>query len=93
MIDVPIIMILGFTSVLLQFVIFKMIKKHNKEITDEIFEGVFFKMKKGYMKKVMLFYYNPMNWFKIKQGYLKLLLLMNLSIVIYVISFIFFIAP
>ena len=93
MMGVPIIMILGFVSVFLQLVIFKGIKKNNKEISEQVFEGVFFKMKKGYMRKVILFYYNPMNWRGVQEGYLRLLLLINFSIVAYVVSFIIFIKP
>lgn len=70
-------LILCFTSVALQFVIFFNVKKYEKDILDNVFEGVFYKVKEGYAKKVFLFYYNPNNWGQVKNLHIKRLLLLN----------------
>lgn len=74
-------LILGFSSVLMQFTIFLEVKKFEKPIAEDIFEGVFFKVKRGYVKKVIMFYYNPASWSTVKSSHIRIMLLINFVIV------------
>ncbi len=68
---------IGLTSLVLQLVIFFDVRKYEKHIAENIFEGVFFKVKEGYTKKVLLFYYYPKSWLDVNTPRIKAMLLIN----------------
>ena len=63
----PILLFLCFFSVLLQFYVYLRITKHDKTLSDEVFNGAWFKQEEGHAKRGLLFYYNPLSWNNVKQ--------------------------
>ncbi|PBQ25255.1 hypothetical protein AYI75_18005 [Shewanella algae] len=90
MVEFPILMFLGFISVFLQYLIFLEVKKRNKSVLEQVFDGAFFKLKKGRLKRVIIFYYNPFSWGVDFDCYLKFLLSVNFIIATYFFSFILY---
>lgn len=63
----------------LQLYIYLLIKKHNQEILDRVFEGVFHKNDREHLWRTSLFYLNPFGWKEIKEFYIKFLLYVNIE--------------
>ena len=81
----PFMLFLFVCSVALQFYIYLQIRKHNKKIADEVFDGAWFKKENGHTKRVFIFYYNPLRWQGIKQMNVLSALVINFVIFCYIL--------
>jgi len=81
---VSIVLTLALTSVVLQVLIYVLLKRWHKEVYISFFGRAFHKSEIEHLSRTMMFYYNPVNW-RVVSILLQLLLSANFLIFVFIL--------